>query len=113
MVGHRAVEAAEPIEDLGTDQHAGARDGQHLGDGVVLALVVLTLGHHRHGNAHPVRREPDALQESGVVPVNDLRAHKTRPSLHRLVHQARHRVGCQRHVVVADQQERGVVGARR
>ena len=112
VVGHRAVEAAEPIEDLGTDQHAGARDGQNVGHGVVLALVVLTLGHQRHGHTHPVRREPDALQESGVVPVHDLRAHKTRPLFHRLVDEARHRIGCQRHVVVADQQERGVVGAR-
>ena len=38
---HRRVEPAEGAEQVGADQEAGRRDGEHVGDGVVLLLVDL------------------------------------------------------------------------
>ena len=113
VVRHGAIEAAEPVEDLGADQHAGAGDGEHLGHRVVLALVVLAGGDERHRHTHPVRRQADALQEAGVVPLHELGTHHRGSVSHRLVHQASHHVRSQNHVVVTDQQEcRGVRAGR-
>ena len=107
--GHGVVETAEPVERLGPDKHAGTGYGKHLGDPIVLPLVVFAGGDQRHRNPHPVRRETHTLQEPGVVPIHELRACHGGLPAHRFVDQARHRIRSRRHVVVTDQQEGGVV----
>ena len=60
---HRAIEAAERPEQVGAGEQAGRRHGEHVGDCVVLLLVVLALLDARRRLAEAVDVDADVLQD--------------------------------------------------
>ena len=65
----RRVEPAEGAEQVGPHEQAGRRDGEHVGDGVVLLLVDLAdVGDRLDRFAEAVDVETDVLQDAGRRP---------------------------------------------
>ena len=106
------AEPADHGEQVGPDEHAGGRDGEHVARLIVLRLVEFTRIHQFGGRAVAVDAETDRGQEGGVVPVDELRPDHTGIGAERLGDHGGDRLATQHHVVVTEQQERSVVGER-
>ncbi|CAM5692940.1 hypothetical protein SFUMM280S_10150 [Streptomyces fumanus] len=72
--GQAAVEAAEPLEDVAADQHAGGGDRQYGADVVVLALVLLAAVQAGPAAAGVGDGDADLQQLPAVVPAAELGA---------------------------------------
>ena len=113
------VEPLELCEEVGPHQNAAARSHEDVAHGVVLAVVDLALEDAVHDGARLVAAHPDVQEDTGVVPVDELRGHHAGVGAERLLDQLVDRIGEQRHVVVAEQEEgrtlhhpEGLVGGR-
>ena len=97
------VETADVEEQVRSHEHASARYGEHVGDGVALFLVDLALVGERNREAEPVHAQTDVLQARRFVPFDELRAeHRTiRPD--ELFDETGHGIIGQFDVVVAEQ----------
>ena len=69
----RRVEAADRPEQVGANQQARRRQGEHVAHGVVLLLVDLAFLDERVDLAEAVDAEADVLQHARVVPRDQLR----------------------------------------
>ena len=99
------VEAAELVEEVVAHEHRGVRDEEDVADAVVLLLVDLVRldPGERHGVM--VDRHADLDEHLGVVVVDELRPDDRRVRAVRLLDHHAHRVGIERDVVVAEEQE--------
>jgi hypothetical protein len=106
------IEPVERLEEVGPDEGARAGDGEHLADGVVLLLVQLAPLAERQQHARTVDAEPDLQERAGIVPGHELGPEDAGVGPERLLDEGPHHTRIERHVVVAQQVERGVLGLR-
>ena len=77
---HRRVEPAEGAEQVGADEEAGRRDGEHVGDGVVLLLVDLADVDPAGRLAEAVDVEADVLRGRAGCPTSRASGRRCRRS---------------------------------
>ena len=100
------VETVQHSEQIGAHQRATARRAEHVADGVVLLLVELARLDKERRHAGLVGRLTDAQDPRRVVPLHDLRCDDARVRAERLFDHRPDRVGGERDIVVAEQEER-------
>jgi hypothetical protein len=101
----RRIEPAERPEQVGPHEQAGRRQDEHVAHGVVLLLIELAGLDDRIGLAEAVESEPDVLQPSRIVPVDELRADHAGVRAVELGDHGAHGVGSRSDVVVTDEEE--------
>ena len=74
MEAHRRVEPAKGAEQVGAHEDARRRDGEYVGHGIVLLLVDFADVDAASGFSEEVDVEADVLQQTRVVPGDDLRS---------------------------------------
>ena len=101
----RRVEPAERPEQVGTHEQAGRRQGEDVADGVVLLLVVLAGLGDRIDLAETVETQADVLEDAGIVPGDELGAHRAGVRAVQLLDEQPDRVVVEHDVVVAEAEE--------
>ena len=99
------VEAAQAAEQVGADQQAGRRQGEHVTHRVVLLLVDLARLDERIDLAEAVDAEADVLEAAGVAPLDQLRADDAGVGAVQLLDQQPDRRRVERDVVVQEAEE--------
>jgi hypothetical protein len=105
----RDVEAVQFAEEVGPHEHRRVRHEEDVSDRVVLFLVDLVRFDRTERHAVVVDRHPDFEQDVGVVVVDELRADDAGVGAVGLLDHHSQRVGRERDVVVAEQQEGGAL----
>ena len=100
------IEALELAEEIAADEHAAAGRNEDVAHRVVLPVVDLAGDDAVHHGACLVAAHPDVEQDAGVVPIDELRGDDAGIGAERFLDQLVDRVGVERHVVVAEQEER-------
>jgi hypothetical protein len=103
---HRLVEPAEGPQQVSPDQEAGTGHEEHVPHAVVLLLVQLPPLAQREGRTEAVGAHADGQQGLRLVPADQLRPDDAGVGAVGLLYQQADGVGGQRHIVVADQEER-------
>ena len=109
VLAHGDDPGVEPLqlgEEVSPHERAPARGHEDVAHGVVLAMVDLALDDPVDDCAGLVAAHPDVQQDGRVVPVDELRGHHAGVRAERLLHQLVHDVRLERHVVMAQQEER-------
>ena len=99
------VESAEGPEQIGTHEQTRRGQGEDVAYGVVLFLVGLPGLDDGIHLGEPVDAEPDVLQDRGVVPLDQLRAHDAGVRPVHLLDEQPDRVGLEGDVVVQEAEE--------
>ena len=100
------IEATQHGEQIGAHQRATTGRAEHVAHGVVLLLIELAGLDERRGHAGLVGGLTDAQDPRRVVPLHDLGCDHARVRAERLFDHRSDRVGRERDVVVAEQEER-------
>ncbi len=103
------IETLELSEEVGADEDAPRGRDEDVADGVVLAMVDLTLEDPVDDGAGLVATHADVEQDARVVPVDELRRDDPGVGAERLLDQLVDGVAVQGHVVVAQQVEGGAL----
>ena len=102
---HRGVEATEGTEQVGAGEEACRRHREHVGDRIVLLLVVLARFVPRRRLTEPVDVDADVLEDVRVVPAHELGTDDAGVRAVELLDHQANGVGRQCHVVVAEAEE--------
>ena len=112
VLSHRhdpGIEALELREEVGADEDAPSRRDEDITHGVVLAVIDFSLQDPVHHRTRLVAAHADVEEDARIVPVDELGGHDAGVGPERLLHQLVDGVRIERHVVVAQQVERGAL----
>ena len=100
----RRIEPPERSEEIGAHQEVRRREGEDVADAVVLFLVDLTGFDHRIDLTESIHAEPHRLQDTGLVPVDELGSDGTSVRSVELFDEQTECIGFGGDVVVTDQE---------